>query len=433
VRLTCNPGIGDADGDGLDEIAIPVIQGEEDHLSLYQGDGTEAWRNDDVRFYHSYYGDTSTRIAGAHWHYACSHRHLFTRIFDVDGDGVPEVVCGDGPLYVLDARTGAIKKTIDLQAHVQVWCPAKLFGVDQPSGIVCGIEKIDGSGSSVCAIDNSLDVAWDMPIQGKTFYDAIWAGDVDEDGYDEIIFSPDSEQRMFLMDRHGQIRWSLSIPDRIGDDTHVDYLVIDAILPEGGKQIAMATGPALIDKDGNVRWTLGKRHDHAQFVVPVDWPPDRAGKSVYFCESFAMKAHMVDCNGEPLWTTDRFQRIGPDVAGIHLRLPSNGGLAHWSGADTQEIVQPQLLAYSDRSPRLAGRPRLYTVLFSLDGRVVAHLPYEAEVRPNHYCGAMCSLPARTSHHQIDDIVMVTHNTGELLIYSNPRARSAQTKGPRRST
>ena len=40
---TCNPAIGDIDGDGLDEIALPFNMGETDVLRLYRGDGTIIW------------------------------------------------------------------------------------------------------------------------------------------------------------------------------------------------------------------------------------------------------------------------------------------------------------------------------------------------------------------------------------------------------
>lgn len=409
---TCNPGIGDADGDGLDEVAVPIIEDDRCRIALYKGDGSELWRQDDVRFYNDYYGDPAAH-AGSHWHPRSRHRHLVTGIFDIDGDGRPEVVCADGPVWVLDARTGAIKAAIDLDAHVQVWCPARLNGPDEPPSFVGGIEMRDGAGSAIVAIGTSLGIDRLVPVEGRSFEDAIWAGDVDRDGFDEVIFSPASTRSMFLMDRDGRMRWSRRIEGVIGDDTHVDDLLIDSVLPGDERQILMATGPALLGQDGEILWTRGDRYEHAQRVLAVPRPDDD-GKDVYFCESFARGAYLLDHDGNERWRYDGFQRPRPDYEDVlRFRLTTAGCLADWFGAGRPVIVQAETAHARPGELPLDGMATCYAFLFSRDGEVLVTIPFEDRI--DRWGGAMCARRGRFSSPDRDDLVIITHSSSRMYL------------------
>lgn len=411
---TCNPGIGDADGDGLDEIAVPLVENGRCRIALYKGDGSEIWRNDQVAFYNVYYQDPDAH-RGTHWHVESRHRHLFTGLFDIDGDGAPEVVCGDGPLWVLDARTGRLKQKIDLEAHVQTWCTARLDGPDAPPSIVAGIERRDGTGSAVVVIGKSLGVDRLVPVEGRSFEDAIWAGDLDRDGCDEIVFSPASTQSMFLMDRDGRIRWSQLINGVLGDDTHVDDLIIDSVLPGDERQILMATGPALLDKDGQILWTLGERYHHAQRVLAV--PRPGGGRNVYFCESMKRNAYLLDPAGAELWRFDGFQKPTPDYRDkVTPRLTTAGCLADWFGSGDPVIVQAEVVCARRNVPDpLDGVGTFYAVLLTLGGEVITYLPFEDAL--DGWGGAMCARRGRFNSPQADGLVVICHSSSRMYFFS----------------
>lgn len=406
---TCNPGVGDADGDGLDEVAVPVIDGDHCRISLYRGDGSEVWRNDDVAFFNYYYDDMEAH-AGTHWHAKNRHRHLFTQVLDIDGDGRPEVVCGDGPMWVLDAQSGVLKKKIDLNAHVQAWCPAYLDGRDESPWFVGGVEARDGSGSGIVMAGSSLEVERLIAVEGRSFEDALWAGDIDHDGFDEVVFSPRTTQSMFLMDRRGEIRWSQKINGVIGDDTHVDDLVIDTIHPGPERQLLMATGPALLDERGRIEWALGDRYHHAQRVLAV--PTGGEGKDVYFCESYDRACYLLDHIGRQLWHFDGFQKPRPDAVGVPIpRLTTAGGLADWFGTGMPLIVQSELCV--DREGSLeTGQPMVFYVhLLQRDGCQVAAIPLDDEL--DRWGGAMCARVGRFSRPNADDLVVITHSGSRM--------------------
>jgi len=411
---TCNPGIGDADGDGLDEVAVPLIENDRCRIALYKGDGSELWHNDDVRFFNDYYSDPAAH-RGTHWHARSRHRHLFTHVFDIDGDGAPEVVCADGPVWVLDARTGAIKAEIDLEAHVQAWCPARLDGPDAPPSLVAGIEYRDGAGSAIIAIGPSLGVERLVPVEGRRFEDALWGGDVDRDGYDEIVFSPDTTRSMFLLDRDGRVRWSQRIDGVLGDDTHVDDLVVDSILPGKGRQILMATGPALLDPDGGILWALGDRYHHAQRVLAV--PTGGDAKHVYFCESYKRAAYLLDQRGTERWKFDGFQRPADEYAGkVIPRLTTAGCLCDWFGTGRPVIVQAEVAcARPENVPELEGKGTFYVVLLTPDGEVVATIPFEDTL--DGWGGAMCARRGRFASPDTDGLVVIAHSNSRLHFFS----------------
>jgi hypothetical protein len=410
---TCNPGVGDVDGDGLDELAVPVIENGRGRISLYRGDGSQVWRNDDVRFFHDYYGDPGA-YRGSHWHPGSRHRHLFTHIFDIDGDGAPEVIFGDGPVWVLDGRTGSVKAKLDLDAHVQVSCPARLDGPDAPRSLVAGIESRDGFGSAVAALGAS-GVAWLAPVDGRSFEDAIWAGDVDRDGCDEIIFSPASTRSMFLIDRDGRVRWSRRIEGEIGDDTHVDDLLIDAVLPGGERQILMATGPALLDEDGAVLWTRGERYHHAQRILALA-DPDGEGKAVYFCESFRRRAVLLDCRGRERWRYDGFQRPRtPFRDALRFRLTTAGGLADWFGTGDPVIVQAETAHARPDELDLDGHATCYVFLLSAAGDVLATIPFEDRI--DGWGGAMCARSGCFVAPDRDALAVITHSSSRLDFFA----------------
>ena len=419
---SCNIALEDVDGDGLQEIAIPITRGETDSVRLYRGDGSLLWENTHVRFYHAFYADPSPTTVGHMW-YRSAHRHLLTEICDFDGDGQFEVVVGDGPIYVLDAADGHIKTTLDLGGGVALWTVIEPHP-GRPRLLIATVDERCGS-PSVVAVDATGQIAWRLPTPGRAFCDCIRAGDLTGDGAPEIGFSMDDVHQFWLIDSTGRVLWTKDVPKDLGPDRHVDDFVIDRVLPSGapdGKQVFIAPGPNLLDADGNVIWTHRDRFDHVQSTKAADIYPERPGKELYTVESFRLRSHLLSCDGELLWTYDNFSQVkeGLDES-VVLRLTTAGDILNWSGKGRCEIVQAEIATF--RGDGVApDEPVTLTIrVLDRDGQEVALFPYEDDPARG-FVGAMCARAAHVTDSPGDDVVVVTHNSGRILIFSSARCR-----------
>ena len=219
VISSCNPALGDVDGDGCDEIAIPLTQGEDDCVRLYRPDGALLWENRDVRFYHAYYNDPKPTPVGHMW-YRSRHRHLLTEICDFDGDGEAEVIVGDGPVYVLAAGDGSIKMTIDLQGAVPLWTVVRF--ADGRRELVATVDGGSAGESAVVGVGPDGRPKWRLPTPGREFCDCIRSGDLRGNGDPVVGFSISDAKQFWLMDCRTRNYWAKSVPEAFGDDEHVD-------------------------------------------------------------------------------------------------------------------------------------------------------------------------------------------------------------------
>jgi len=405
---TCNPALADVDGDGLDEIAMPFNRGEEDVVALFRGDGTKLWETTEVRFYHSFYDDDELYLR-SHWHYRTHHRHLLTHICDIDGDGELEVVVGLGPIHVLDAQTGRIKSAFDLDGLVQVWD----LGYLQDRGSLCiaaGVNHHEKSGSIV-ALDGHGNELWRHETVGKSFEDKLLCGDLTTDGLDEIAFSMADAERFEVRRGTGELLWAKNVPEEIGDDTHVDDMVIGPI-QESGNQLATSTGACLFDAEGNLLWSLRDRIEHGQ-KVSLAQPPHCAEPRLYICSKTGRRAHLANPDGEVLWEYDNFS-AAPDG---RIYLTTAGDWVDWSGPGACEIVQAEIVGASPDADTPHGTPlTLYLSILSPEGAEVAKLPYQDTLRPGMN-GAMCARACHACTRDRHDILVIPHHAGEILIFS----------------
>ena len=405
---TCNPAVGDVDGDGLDELAIPFNRGEQDVVALFKGDGEVVWETTDVRLYHSFYRRPEQYLH-SHWHYRSRHRHLLTQIRDVDGDGELEVIVGDGPLYVLDGRDGHIKRVFDLGGCAQVWSTAKLVP-SGPPGIVACVNRHE-QGGHVIAIDGNGDTLWRHDTPGQSFEDRILCGDLTGDGLDETAFSMADESRFEVRDSAGELLWSKHVPSQVGEDTHVDDMVI-APIRAGARQLATSTGGCLFDAEGALIWRLGDRIEHGQKVA-VAFPPGREGARIYINSKTGGKAYCLNSDGEVLWEYDNFSRA-PDQA---ILLTTAADWVDWSAPGSCEMVQSEIFF----APRRLPAPEMYRVplwltVLSAEGEQVACIPYTDCLRPG-FNGAMCALSCHAVSRDRHDVLVITHNSSEALVFS----------------
>jgi len=417
---TCNIAIADVDGDGVEEIATPLTIGDDDCLRLYRGDGTLLWDNTDIQLYHVFYDDPSCPSGGmGHMWHRSKHRHVLTEIADLDGDGELEVVVGDGPIYVLDALTGNVKAMFDLRGRVALWNIVHDPGRGMNIVVACADDA--KAGPRVLAIDAAGEELWGVPTPGKGFCDCMHHGDLDGDGRPEIGFSVEEAQEFWVIDCDGCVRWKKNVPDELGDDPHIDDFVIDRILPADrieGSQLALVTGPNLLDRDGHVLWSREKDLHHAQKILAADLQPGRPGKEVYSVESFRRHAWLFSCDGEKLWEYDNFtrarpgyeykdERLGPAVG----RLTTAGDLIDWSGNGRTEIVQAEMGGVSGDRHNVIPQEAVMRFAHILDGNGNPVSIFPIEDSP------MCARAANVTGSATQDVVIVGHVSSRIYIYT----------------
>jgi len=419
---TCNIAIADADGDGLDEIATPLTIGEDDCVRLYRGDGTLVWQNDAVRLYHGFYNDPSCPDGGmSHMWHKRKHRHVLTEIVDFDDDGALEVVVGDGPIYVLDALSGAVKTVLDLGGRVALW--NVVYDGARGTHILVACADDQGRGPRVVGMTAAGDELWTLPTPGKAFCDCMHHGDLDLDGRPETGFSVQETGEFWIVDCDGNLLWKKHVPTELGDDPHVDDFLIDRVSPEGlvdGNQVLLVTGPNLLDKNGAVLWCRGNDLHHAQKVLAANLHDELPGKEVYTVESYRRRAHLLDSSGDTLWEYDNFTRARPAYASDHPeigqaigRLTTAGDLIDWSGNGKTEIAQAEILIEPGPHKRRKDVPpeALKRFMHVLDkhGQAVSIFPIDHS--------PMCALAANVTPSPGEDIVTVGHRTSRMYIYS----------------
>ncbi len=330
---------------------------------------------------------------------------------DIDGDGALEVVVGLGPIHILDAATGALKRSIDLDGLAMIWTPARL-SADGPPVIVAAVNPHRERGSLV-AVDGLGNVLWQHETVGQSFEDFMFAGDLTGDGIDEIAFSMADANRFELRDAAGEVLWHKCVPDEIGEDSHVDCAVIGEILPEG-RQLATSTGGCLLDAAGNLLWTLRDRVEHGQHMLLMR-PPGRDEPLLYLNSKTERHAWGIGPRGDIEWEYRNFSRR-PDG---RITLTSACSIGDWSAPGATEIVQAEsfIPERKDALPAEPGTPvTLYLTVLDAAGGEIAKLPYGDVLEPG-FNGAMCAMAGHVATRARHDIVVITHNSGELLIFS----------------
>lgn len=420
---SCNPAIGDLDGDGLDEFAVPYsLPDGRDCVACFKGDGRLLWVNEELAFYQHFYDDPD-RYAGFHLHDRVGHRHLWAAVQDADGDGQPEVVVGIGPLHVLDGRTGRVKAVIDLRGGIHFWCFAHFDGPGQPASLVAAVDPLDREGPGfVVALSATAGFPerWRVAVPTRRFEDCIKPGDLDGNGREVVAFSLSEVRQFWAMDGNGAVRWKVDVEAEIGDDTHIDDFRY-TVHPRWGRCLVSGTGGALIDAGGRVLWTLRERLEHGQTVHLLP-DPEPGTPAFYFADSFDGRALFATLDGEVTAVMEDFSRVVPERRGelVH-RLTTAGDLTHWGPGGGPVVVQGEIVCVGRRRDVPAGPLPLRLSAIAPDGRYLGRLPVIDRAVSGSMMGPMCVRACRATRQAVqtgrEDLLVVLHAAGQAVLYS----------------
>jgi hypothetical protein len=259
-------------------------------------------------------------------------------VTDIDGDGIPEFICprkinGKLHLCVVNGATGELKKSIPypdrdgmpgnpqfghLRSSVTV---VNTSGKTRPGDILVYWDY-----RSLTLLDSDLNVKWvrkieEMPARKhRVFGHTPNAGDINGDGYDEILASS------VLFDRNGNVLWVAPDLPALVEDHHADSVQIIDFLGDGKPNMVMSTGAYCFSADGQLLFGYDKlKHGQAQRIGKIR--DDIPGKQMIVYEGASRvdktlpdKVVALDCHGKLLWEHEVIQ---PDM--------QEGGFGFWLG------------------------------------------------------------------------------------------------------
>lgn len=232
------------------------------------------------------------------------------QVYDIDGDGCDEVICGiNFEILILDGATGAVKKKVktplsDEEDSSLIGVPFGSYAFDRinPDGI--RIADFSGKGRPsdllikdrycrIYALDSDLNLLWryQSPLNTGHYPLAI---DVNGDGHDELLCG------YILLDHLGKPIWNYPIT---GD--HTDEIVAGRFMAGSDKGyfacVSGTEGFFIGDFQGNIlrRDKIG----HAQRVSVGNYCPDREGFELVVSNFWGHQGvvYFYDCFGNPLW------------------------------------------------------------------------------------------------------------------------------------
>jgi hypothetical protein len=216
------PALGDVDNDGVPEIIVMNYANGEYRIEALEGPtGKLEWSQPIKDFI---------------------PLHSTIGIYDLDADGIPEVVFGN---YVLDGPTGAIR---GVGAHGVGW-----FVDSKTSGATSVAADIDRDGDLEVVVGNALYDADGNTIWANGEGDGVVAiANFDSDPYGEIVVASSNPGVVRLQDHDGTVLWRVEIDSAgpLGRPTIADF---DG---DGEPEIAVVSQLYLtvLEGDGTLLW-----------------------------------------------------------------------------------------------------------------------------------------------------------------------------------
>ena len=335
--------LGDLDGDGRMEMVVKQPDGGIDDrhvphevqcLTAYDLEGNLLWQ----------VGKPDPAVRG-------SGSDMPAQIFDIDHDGLPEVLCVmEDRFKILDGRTGTQKAAYDLpdpDAHDCIII-CNLTGANHPQDII-----LKDRYRRMWALDKDFNLLWTFEGNPGHFP---WPHDFDGDGCDEVMAGYD------FLDHDGEKLWSC----RDLED-HADCLWVGNVdgNPESGDQIVIGGSVTVMyDRHGNERWRYGGSIE-SQHVALGRFRPDSSEILVAGLDRIERGRNGIDgmfllsAEGKELWKENRTTRGWLTIIDT---------LHNWDGRHTDQI-----LAYRRGGGLLPGLYDGYgnrTATFPVNGNVV---------------------------------------------------------------
>lgn len=238
------------------------------------------------------------------------------QVYDIDGDGKDEVICGiNFELLILDGATGAVKKKIktplsDDDDTSLIGVPFGSYAFDRinPDGIrianFSGKERpsdilIKDRYCRIFAFDSELNLMWHFKSPLNTGHYPL-AIDINGDGFDELLCG------YIMLDHKGNPMWSYPIKE-----DHTDEIVAGKFMAGSDRGyfacVSGTEGFFIGDFQGKIltRDKIG----HAQRVSVGNYCPDRKGFELAVSNFWGHQGvvYFYDCFGNPLWEMENEQ------------------------------------------------------------------------------------------------------------------------------
>ncbi len=266
----------DLTGDGRIDF---VLTGGARRQIAYRQDGTLLWAYDD---------DTPSADGGPGFLDIRLDSNF--PIFDIDGDGLPELICarrvaGCLSLCIVNARDGSLKRSVpfpalryrprDCRGSILI---ANLTGKPTPSEIIVSWDYF-----YIAAFNEKLEMLWEQVLdhaldrQHVTMGHTPNPGDLTGDGEDEIMAGS------CLLNSDGSIRWVAPDLPALVADGHADSVQIVRLYDDQQPNIVMSTGGYCFSPQGDLLWGRDSlKHGQAQHVGKIR--DDIAGRQVVVYE-----------------------------------------------------------------------------------------------------------------------------------------------------
>jgi len=231
------------------------------------------------------------------------------QIYDIDGDGMDEVVCAiNFELMVLDGATGKVKRSVRTpltNRHNEdtpiIGTPPGGYAFDRLNVDAISFANLSGGARAteilvkdrycrLFAFDANLNLLWKYHSTVNTGHFPL-AVDINGDGRDEILCG------YHLLSADGKKLWEYPITE-----DHVDEIVY---IPgsDGGRFacVAGSEGFFIGDTKGNI--LLRDGIGHAQRISIANYDPARAGYEIAVINFWGHQGiiYMYDSHGTPLW------------------------------------------------------------------------------------------------------------------------------------
>lgn len=278
------------------------------------------------------------------------------QVYDIDGDGIDEVICGHNfEILILDGRTGEVKKKVktplsdDADSDI-ISVPYGIYAFDRinPDGIrianFSGKERpsdilIKDRYCRVYAFDSDFNLLFKYKSRKNTGHFP-YAIDVNGDGYDELLCG------YTLLDHTGKELWTYPI-----EEDHTDEIVAGKFMTGSDKGyfacVSGTQGFFIGDFQGNI--VARDRIGHAQRISIGNYCPDQEGFHIIVSNFWGHQGvlYFYDSHGNCIWELENemngnilapvnWKGDGSDLILINAD-PHKGGLMDGYGNRTVEF------------------------------------------------------------------------------------------------